>query len=70
MVKHPMYMIGLSVAAFIGWKLLNEVTEQFEDALVLPTDDDAVEAMEERYAAQRRSGYLNPDKWHLGKEVF
>ena len=69
-MKHPMYMIGLSVAAFIGWKLLNETTQQFEDALVHPTDDDAVEAMEERYAAQRKAGYLNPDKWHLSQEEF
>ena len=69
-MKHPMYMIGLSVAAFIGWKLLNEVTEQFEDALVLPTDDDAVEAMEERYAAQKRAGYLNPNNWHVSREEF
>ena len=69
-MKHPMYMIGLSVAAFIGWKLLNEATQQFEDALVHPTDDDAVESMEERYAAQKRAGYLNPNKWHLDEEVF
>ena len=69
-MKHPMYMIGLSVAAFIGWKLLNEATQQFEDALVLPTDDDAVEAMEERYAAQRKAGYLNPDNWHVSQEEF
>lgn len=70
MRKNPMYMIGLSVAAFIGWKLLNETTRQFEEALAHPTDDDAVEAMEERYASKRRAGYLNPDKWHISQEEF
>ena len=70
-MKHPMHMIGLSVAAFIGWKLLNEATQQFEDALVHPTDDDAVEAMEEALRSSEESrGYLNPDKWHLSSEEF
>ena len=70
-MKHPMYMIGLTVAAFIGWKLLTETAEAFEDALVNPTDDDdAVDAIEARYAAQKKSGYLNPDKWHLSSEEF
>ena len=59
-MKHPMYMIGLSVAAFIGWKLLNEATQQFEDALVHPTDDDAVEAMESATKLRREPGTLTP----------
>ena len=69
-MKHPMYMIGLTVAAYIGWRMLNEAAEQFDDALLTPTDNEAVDAMERRYEAQRRSGYLNPDKWHLSSEEF
>ena len=46
MTKHPMYMVGLTVAAFIGWKLMAEAAERFEDALAHPTDDDnAVDAI-------------------------
>ena len=70
------YMIVLTAAAYIGWKMLNEAAEQFDDALLNPTDYSAtVDAMEQRYVdlrleAHRRSGYLNPDKLHLSTEEF
>ena len=61
----------------LGWDMQNRAgyAEQYkdvihEDALAHPTDDDDVEAMEERYAAQRRAGYLNPDNWHVSQEEF
>lgn len=59
MIKHPMYMIGLTVAAYIGWRMITETIEQFDDALLNPTDED-----------QRRADYLNPDNWYIDEEEF
>ena len=38
-MKHPMYMIGLTVAAFIGWRMMAPITNKFEEALINPKDD-------------------------------
>lgn len=58
-MKHPMYMIGLTVAAYIGWRMMSEITEQFEDTLLNPTDEEL-----------RRADYLNPNNWHIDQEEF
>lgn len=59
MMKHPMYMIGLTVAAYIGWRMMPSLVEKWEEALLHPTDYD-----------QRRTDYLNPDNWYIDPEEF
>ena len=58
-MKHPMYMIGLTVAAYIGWRMISDTAEQFDDALLNPTD-----------CTRRRADYLNPDNWYIDPEEF
>lgn len=55
--RHPMYLIGLTLTAYIGWRKLSEMTQQWDDAL-LDVDD------------QRRADYLNPDNWYVDTEEF
>lgn len=52
-----MYLIGLTLTAYIGWRKLSEMTQQWDDAL-LDVDD------------QRRADYLNPDNWYVDTEEF
>ncbi len=54
-MKHPMYMIGLTVAAFIGWRMMAPITNKFEEALINPKD---------------KQDYLNPDNWFIDNEEF
>ncbi len=54
-MKHPMYMIGLTVAAFIGWRMMAPIADKFEEALINPKD---------------KQDYLNPDNWFIDNEEF
>ena len=54
-MRHPMYMIGLTVAAFIGWRMIAPIANKFEEALINPQD---------------KRDYLNPDNWFIDDEEF
>ena len=56
-VRRPMYLIGLTLTAYIGWRKLSEMTQQWNQAL-LNLDD------------QQHTDYLNPDNWHIDTEEF
>ena len=54
-MRHPMYMIGLTVAAYIGWRMMAPLANKFEEALINPKD---------------KQDYPNPDNWFIDDEEF
>ena len=78
MIKHPMYMIGLTVAAYyLGTKIRGyRSASRWENALVpfdsgqrwTPPTQDPTQT--QRDLTVKDWTYLNPASWHIDKEKF